>query len=49
MFSGQPVIAHWGMPDPALVEGTEDERLALESRVEEIVRSNAPEPAAGAT
>lgn len=26
IFPGQPVIAHWGMPDPAEVEGTEDEK-----------------------
>lgn len=26
-WPGQPVTAHWGMPDPAAVQGTEEQRL----------------------
>lgn len=26
LWPGQPVTAHWGMPDPAAIEGTEDEK-----------------------
>ncbi|MRH78188.1 arsenate reductase ArsC [Spiribacter sp. C176] len=41
VWPGQPMTAHWGMPDPAAVEGSDEERLrafretfvALRSRI----------------
>jgi len=41
VWPGQPMTAHWGVPDPAAVEGTEEERrkafltayLQLQSRI----------------
>jgi arsenate reductase len=42
VWPGQPVTAHWGVPDPAAVEGTEEEKqraflsayLQLQSRIQ---------------
>lgn len=39
VFPGRPIVAHWGMPDPAAVEGTEEERLrAFRDTAREIHR-----------
>jgi arsenate reductase len=27
IFPGTPILAHWGMPDPAEVEGSDEEKL----------------------
>jgi arsenate reductase len=29
LWPGQPVTAHWGFPDPAAVEGTDEEKRAV--------------------
>lgn len=33
VWPGQPITAHWGMEDPAAVEGTEAEKLVVFNRV----------------
>ena len=46
IWPGQPVTAHWGVPDPAAFEGSEDERRrafsrayqALHLRIERFIR-----------
>ena len=39
VFPGRPVSAHWGIPDPAAVEGSEDERRAAFARSLEALRA----------
>jgi protein-tyrosine-phosphatase len=33
VWPGQPIIAHWSSPDPALFEGTEEEKYKLTAQV----------------
>ncbi len=33
LWAGQPITAHWGVQDPAAVEGTERERMRVFERV----------------
>jgi arsenate reductase len=37
VFPGQPASAHWGMEDPAEVEGTREERLSAFTRTRQIL------------
>lgn len=37
-WPGQPMTAHWGMPDPAAVEGTEDEKYKAFSQTFMVLR-----------
>jgi arsenate reductase len=37
-WPGQPVTAHWGMPDPAAVNGTEDQRRRAFSDTANMLR-----------
>lgn len=38
VWPGQPIIAHWGLPDPAAVEGSESEKAAAFSDVARQIR-----------
>ena len=37
-WPGQPMTAHWGMPDPAAIEGTEDEKRRAFSDTTNMLR-----------
>jgi arsenate reductase len=38
VWPGQPVTAHWGVPDPSRFQGTEDERLREFARVAQLLK-----------
>lgn len=38
IFPGTPILAHWGMPDPAEVEGDEEKRRAFEQTLTVLSR-----------
>ena len=38
LWPGQPVTAHWGMPDPAAVDGTEDQKRRAFSDTANMLR-----------
>lgn len=33
IWPGQPIVAHWGSPDPAALEGTEEEKLKMTAQI----------------
>jgi arsenate reductase len=37
VWPGQPIIAHWGLPDPALAEGTDDDKLRAFRRAAQVL------------
>ena len=39
MWPGQPMTAHWGVPDPAAVVGTDDQKREALSEVSRILRN----------
>jgi arsenate reductase len=38
VWPGQPIIAHWGSPDPATFEGTEEDKVRQTSQVAMQIR-----------
>jgi len=38
VWPGQPIVAHWGLPDPAAAEGTDLERMSQFSEVGRQIR-----------
>jgi arsenate reductase len=38
LWPGQPMTAHWGVPDPALVTGTDDQKRKAVSEIARILR-----------
>ena len=39
LWPGQPITAHWGFPDPAAVEGTDDEKRAAFAQTVRQIRN----------
>ena len=39
VWPGQPMTAHWGVPDPSLVEGTDEEKRKAFSQTFALLRS----------
>jgi arsenate reductase (thioredoxin) len=40
VWPGQPIIAHWGLPDPALAEGSDEEKLRQFQRAAQTLLPN---------